>query len=220
MIKRLLPLIFALGLGVIGLALARTYFGKQQAEIAAKEKKLQEEYKNPLQVVVANANIPAGTTITQNMLAPRPIPEKYIIPTATGRPEDVVGLVTQVPFSPGEPILRDKLQKPGEDKKPTEKLSDITPPGKRAVAIDINETSGVSGMVKPGDKVDILWTFQATAQGQVPDIMTMTLLQDVAVLAVDGQMIGSKAGDDALKTTSRGGSITLALSPQETAIVV
>src|SRR5690606_36281457 len=54
------------------------------------------------------------------------------------------------------------------------------PPDKRAVSVGVNEVIGVAGFVKPGDRVDVLATFDRNFSGQD---MTTTILQDVQVLA-------------------------------------
>ena len=53
-----------------------------------------------------------------------------------------------------EALLEVKVSKPGADAGITSRLS----PGKRAFAITVDASSGVSGFLRPGDRVDIYWT--------------------------------------------------------------
>ncbi|MCC5991090.1 MAG: Flp pilus assembly protein CpaB [Rhodobacteraceae bacterium] len=53
-----------------------------------------------------------------------------------------------------EPLLATKLTEPGKEAGITSHLS----PGKRAFTIDVNQTSGVAGFLRPGDHVDVFWT--------------------------------------------------------------
>lgn len=53
-----------------------------------------------------------------------------------------------------EPVLKDKITEPGEDAGITSRLGR----GMRAFAINVDATSGVSGFLRPGDRVDVYWT--------------------------------------------------------------
>lgn len=53
-----------------------------------------------------------------------------------------------------EPLLASKLTEPGKEAGITSHLG----PGKRAFTIDVNQTSGVAGFLRPGDHVDVFWT--------------------------------------------------------------
>ncbi|MGB0959343.1 MAG: Flp pilus assembly protein CpaB [Halocynthiibacter sp.] len=54
----------------------------------------------------------------------------------------------------GEVLMKMKVTEPGEEAGISSKLSR----GKRAFSIDVNETSAVSGFLRPEDYVDIYWT--------------------------------------------------------------
>jgi pilus assembly protein CpaB len=60
-------------------------------------------------------------------------------------------------------------------------LSPQIAPGRRAVAIPVNEVTGVSKLVKPGDRVDLIAVIQM-GQGKEGKI-SKTLFQDIVVLA-------------------------------------
>ncbi|RYH06543.1 Flp pilus assembly protein CpaB [Tropicimonas sp. IMCC6043] len=53
-----------------------------------------------------------------------------------------------------EPLLAHKVTRPGEDAGLTSRLSK----GMRAFAIRVDVSSGVSGFLRPGDRVDVYWT--------------------------------------------------------------
>jgi pilus assembly protein CpaB len=61
-------------------------------------------------------------------------------------------------------------------------LSPQITPGKRAISVPVNEVSGVSKLVKPGDRVDLIAVI-GMGQGNQNKV-ARTLLQDVVVLAV------------------------------------
>jgi pilus assembly protein CpaB len=78
-------------------------------------------------------------------------------------------------------------------------LASKIPVGERAMALAVNNIAGVSGLLKPGDRVDILGTFPVGTKteliqdgrgGESVGYVTMTLLQNVSLLAT-GQKISS-----------------------------
>ncbi|WP_373354259.1 Flp pilus assembly protein CpaB [Pseudoroseicyclus sp. CXY001] len=57
-------------------------------------------------------------------------------------------------MEPNEPVLAAKVTEPGADAGITTRLQ----PGMRAFAISVDVASGVSGFLRPGDRVDVFWT--------------------------------------------------------------
>jgi pilus assembly protein CpaB len=53
-----------------------------------------------------------------------------------------------------EPVLISKVTAPGEDAGVASRLE----AGMRALALQVDVTSGVSGFLRPGDRVDVYWT--------------------------------------------------------------
>ncbi len=209
-------------LGGAAVLLTSTFLQQQRAIINAERQKILEEYGRPVPVIVARNDLQEGHLLTTDDIGMRPISEKFIAKTASDRAEDVLGLVTKVPFSSGEVLLRDKLRPknevPKDEGTPNLKLSELMPTGKRAVTIELDEISGVGGFIKPGDVVDVLWTFQNTENNPTGEPVTLAIFQRVPVLAVDDQLMGSK--DTEGDSRSHGSTATLALSPEETAFLL
>ncbi len=80
------------------------------------------------------------------------------------------------------------------------------PKGFRALSIPISGAAAVSGMIRPGDYVDILGTFTMPVKTnpQLTENVTTTLFPKVKVLAV-----GSQLGTDRTAGPTRGGSSTI-----------
>lgn len=100
--------------------------------------------------------------------------------------EDFNGAVVRRSVRVGEPIVPSMLMKPGEGGF----MSAVLEPGKRAVSISVNPTSGNAGFVSPGDRVDLLITYRVknssnTDAGKEDSIGTETFAHNVRVLAVD-----------------------------------
>ena len=225
--KKLLPAFIVAGLCGLGAVVgAQRYIqgeiGRGRAQLQQKWEEMTKDYQNPVNVIVARQDLPEGHAITADDLALRPIPPKFFPPSATERGEDVVGMETIVPFSSGEPVLKDKVRPPGkkaEAPKTPETLSELTPTGKRAVSIELDDIAGVGGFIKPGDSVDVLWTFSNPSPSGGAEPVTMTIFQGVQVLAVGDQIIGTSPVEGS-ETTIHGHTLTLALTPQETALLL
>jgi pilus assembly protein CpaB len=134
-------------------------------------------------IVVARSDIAFGAPITFEMVRLQNWPEEAVPPEAFTSLEEVLGATGQEPrrarrsMVPGEPIVRSKASQFGE--KVT--IADIIDPAKRAMAIRVNDVSGVAGFVTPGDRVDVLLTRRTEGSNMV----TTTVLQDIVVRGID-----------------------------------
>ena len=97
------------------------------------------------------------------------------------KPEAVAGRGVISPLYAGEPVVENRLAKPGSGGG----LAAIIPPGMRACAVRVNEVVGVAGFVTPGMRVDVLIAGNPPAPGQAqtdgPHVRT--LLQNIEVLS-------------------------------------
>lgn len=228
MVKRLIPFVFAAILGLVGVFMTQRYIAQQvtrqrqafEAERKTLLVKLQEVSQSAVEVLVARQDIQEGEAITAAHLDRRAVPQAYVQPYATNRPTDILGLVALVPIVAGEQVLRNKLSQAGAVQAGLT-LSELTPKGKRAVTIGTDVLTGVGGLIHPGDRVDILWTFDRLTAGKAePEPVTVTLFQNVPVLAVGDQLVGSKP-TEANGTGGAGDhTLTLALDPQETSVLL
>lgn len=130
-------------------------------------------------VVVAREPIPVRTPIKREALTYREVPAAYIHPDAYRKIEDVIGKAATAAILPGEQILKSRTATVGEA---SEDLALALNPGERAVSVAINEVSGVSGLLKVGDRVDVAVTFDLEAGG-ASSSYTSTVIQNVRVLA-------------------------------------
>ena len=149
-------------------------------------------------ILVAKRNLVSGAFVDiQQDLDWHPAPETATESKPDDKPtnyqyensikiEDFAGAVVRRPVRAGEPIIPDMLMKSGEGGF----MSAVLEPGKRAVSISVNPTSGNAGFVSPGDRVDLLITYrvkngQNADNGQADSIGTETFARNVRVLAVD-----------------------------------
>ena len=89
----------------------------------------------------------------------------------------------------------------------------------RAVSIPVDSVSSVNNLIQPNDNVDVIGTFRfSDVRGDSSlDTVTLTILQDVKVLAV-----GNRWGAASLDPTGNRtyGTVTLLLYPEEVEMIV
>jgi len=197
-----LRIVVAAILGILAVSLAYMYWQQREASLRVEE----------VAVLVAAKDISRGETIDYDMLAFRRMPVNYVQPGALGSKEAAVGKTSQANMMAGQQVLNTNLAAPGSGLT----LAGKTPPGKRAITIGLDASSAVGGMVRPGDHVDVLAIFSTPS-------ITVTLFQDIVVLAVGQQMVPApegrgRRGEKAPTPTSRE-AVTLALSPQQVQIL-
>ncbi len=167
-------------------------------------------------VVVAAMNIAANTTITKDMVTTSAVPTEAVLPNAVRDSSLVVGSVLSENAVSGEQIISDRLVKAGEVGNGT--LAYAVKPGMRAITIGVDNITGISGMIKPENTVDIIAQFQVQTQsatssgteGAVTAPLSKMLLQNIKVLAVDQVMSKSEKSGTASYST-----ITLEVTPQQ-----
>ena len=219
--KSLVLIVLAIIAGLLAAFLTQLYFQQKQQEIKIQARQeLTQVQEMQASVLVANKEIPKGTTIEPGMLGTKVVPKEYVQPQAVSYAERIVGMVTAVPIAEGEQITLSKLV--SAKQATVSSLAMATPIGKRAVSIQVDNISSLMGMIKPGDYVDVISFIPVPAQTadgkQVTQMAVAPLFQNILVLAV-GRDLGAKASAESRyrKEESAGPSplITLALTPQE-----
>jgi pilus assembly protein CpaB len=119
------------------------------------------------------------------------------------RIEDLTGRVVLYPLPKDEPILERQLATAGAGAGLTAKI----PSGMRAISVRSDEIVGVAGFLLPGTHVDVLMTYHSAA---LPEPQTLTVLQDVVVLAA-GQQIQPQADGKPISVNV----VTLLLKPED-----
>lgn len=143
-------------------------------------------------VVVAREAIAAGGAIDERVVQRVQVPRKYRQPQTFPAVEEVAGRVAVVPIPAGAQVVGGMLADAG-----AEALSFEVPRGRRAVAITVNDDTGVGGLIRPGNFVDIVGTFEfgrpiANQGGRITyaDERTevRTMMQNVFVVAVNKEL--------------------------------
>ena len=230
--RRLVPLVFAILMGSFAAFFAHQWVSQQRRvleserkELAGEREKVKAQYQTPIEVVVASKDLQEGTTLEPSHVKMATIPERFVQPYAVRAPREVVGKVAAAPIAEGEQVLLNKLRRV-EDTPSGSTLSSLMPKGRRAVTIAVDLLTGVGGFVRPGDVVDLMWTLKLPPEAGQKDgqVITLTLFQDVPVLAIGGDMTGRRAQPAASSGESakepREFTVTAALTPQEIAFLL
>jgi len=151
-------------------------------------------------VVVTTGDLTFGVKLERSMLHLAQYPKDAVPAGAYSSVDSVIGQTTKVFMGAREPVTAIKMSSRGGG------LSMLVRPSMRAVSMEVNQVSGVSGFVLPGDRVDVLVTIDPHTAQNNP--VTNTLLQNIEVLAA-GQKTQQKDG-----TPLSVQSVTLLVDPQ------
>jgi pilus assembly protein CpaB len=154
-------------------------------------------------VVVASRDIPEGVAIDRIALQVAQWPVQAVPVGAFTAIDSVIGRVPRVPIYNGEPIVPGRLAPTGTGPGLEVKI----PPGQRAMAVRINDVAGISGLLQPNSRVDVLVTLrEANSDKQVAKLFMSNML----VLSVGTEVQRDTQGKPINATT-----VTLAVTPEE-----
>ena len=139
------------------------------------------------------------------------IPEGSFTDMATLFPENTDELrVVLRAIEKDEAILEVKVTEPGEDTGLTSRLAR----GQRAFTIKVDVSSGVSGFLRPGDRVDVYWTGRINIEGasqRGSGDVTKLIQAGIQLIAID-QSAGGERSEAAIAQT-----VTVAVKPNQVA---
>lgn len=194
-------LIISVGAAVASLGLGQLYFQRLEAEVSGGPK---------VAVLVAAADVPVGATLTEERLAVRDIPLAYVEARQVKASElkKVVGGRVTAGLRANETLLWSDLAKFSDQSRV---LSGLVQQGSRAVALD-GRSSDFQGLLRPGDRVDVLLTTGEKVQGT-----TVTILQNLLVLSVGSNI--ARVDEQASKSPVRGGGVTVSATLEQAQVL-
>ncbi len=186
-------LVIAVGCGLVAMLGVKQLINKPPAEVVETVQVLSAEVEiqpgvlldevNTKFVEIAATSVPAGAVLTREEISDRSL---------------------KVPVMPGDWILSSKLGEKGQRGSEV-----LIPPGMGIVTIPVDATTSHSGMLLPGNRIDLLLTFTDVSSGAARQA-TITVLEFVEVFAVDNRVYGiDKSGDAMAK------NITLLVEPEQ-----
>ena len=134
------------------------------------------------EVVVAKADLAWGTKLTPEMLQVVNYPAGALPDGYYKNIDDLKEAVLLNELKANEVILRSKL---ASGKDVGSGVAAVTDPMKRAMSVKVDEVIGVSGFIKPGDRVDVMVTIEPDSKSQNP--IAKLILGNLKVLAAGMQ---------------------------------
>lgn len=180
-----ITLVASIAIGITALIAARGWLKPSQADATAiaVEEPAEPETRS---VVVARRAIPRGAAIDVDRLEIEEWPIESIPEDSFASFEEVGSTAfaarrALLPIAPGQAIVDTALTDAGV--RPT--LAARLEPGYRAFTLRMTDVTGVGGFVLPGDRIDVLFTWDQTPDSKQQTLITEVLLQDVEVLGLD-----------------------------------
>jgi pilus assembly protein CpaB len=177
-LKQSIPLVAAIGLGLVAAKVAHDMSAKKSEAADIKT----------VQMVVAKGPIGPGTALSPEMLDLTRIPGETLPTEAVASADSLLGRVTLVPIFDGQPVRNDFLAPKGTPAG----LVSLVPKGMRAISVDVTETSSVAQLLTPGCHVDIV----STLGEDNSKMISRTIAQDIPILAVGQRLSSVKADGD------------------------
>jgi pilus assembly protein CpaB len=207
--RRIIVLLIALVVAGGTAMFARSWVAGQQANVTVAAPAPQQDFHA---VLVAESDLPAGTFVKPQHLRWQQwptddVPETYVVKGQRSDAE-MVGAVVRSRIAAGEPITDGAVVKPGD----RGFLAAVLSPGMRAVSIPVNATSSHSGLIFPGDRVDLILTQSLSAnEGDTVRRVSETVLSNIRIIA----MGGDTSDDPSEGETKSAKTATFEVTPQQ-----
>lgn len=212
--RALFGLVLLVGMGLAGFAVFMVQgFVSQQETALAQERAKAAKNVPTTQIYAPTRTITYGEPILPDdvMLidyAVAFVPEGAFATFEEVFPEgDAVPRVALRQMEINEPLLAIKVTEPGRDAGITSRLNR----GMRAFTIKVDVASGVSGFLRPSDRVDVYWT--GTVGNGDRQAFTQLIRSGVEIIAID------QTSDEARSGASIARTVTVQVSPQDVGIL-
>lgn len=186
--KTTMALCIALLIGLLAAWGARSYLAQRVEALEAKSQG------KTVQVIVAKTDLGKGAKLSSSTLALRAVPIEFAHSSAL-KPEDfqaIDGQTLAFGAKSGEIIFWGLIE---GKKVPT--FSARVEPGRRAITVPVDEINSISGMLEPGDLIDLMLTIDQNGKKA-----TIALLQSVQIMATGQRSVDDpKSGERRSYTT-------------------
>jgi pilus assembly protein CpaB len=158
--KNTLPLIAgAIGFGIIAALLAMFYLNTREDQL---RKQFVLETAEEVRVVVAKNNLSKGQEIRTDLFSIRAMPLNFVHGDAVtlNQFDQFIGRSLTTPIGKGKALLKSFVN----ENFPRD-FSDIIPPGKRAINVEVDENNTIGGHLRPGNRIDLYVNIPFTESG-------------------------------------------------------
>lgn len=198
--KSIILLVLALGCGLIA-AIGVT-------QVISQEDNAPKPVGEMIKILVAKEDIAEGRKITSQLVKIEEWPKERVPVGTITDLEAIDGMRARTDILTDEPLREKKLLGKDDLRTPTDHID----PSMRAVPIKIEKDSN-AGLIRPGDRVDVLANIRKNTQEGIPHSRTITLLQNVEIFAVDDVFRVDPANEGGETTIAR--TVTLILTPKQ-----
>lgn len=200
--KSLMLFVVALACGLIAMMGAQQILARHQGPKA-----------DQVPVLVARQTIEPGIRLTSELVTFKHFPKANVPEGAVTKEEQYVERALKSRAYPGQPILQVQLGEKGQYGKSVE-----IPPGMRLATLKVDPTMIHSGIMRPGDYVDVILTYQINRRSGPKDTRTRTILQYIQVFAMGNHTIGSEPSEKETSVKDVKG-VTLLVTPIQAQIL-
>ncbi len=166
-------------------------------------------------VVVMVQDVSIGTLLTEDMVALRDMPVEYIPDDAVFDTEDVIGKMALTDLKAGEIVLASRLETPTNV---TRNIALTIPEGMVVIALPADDLLSRVDMLKPGDRVDILFSLDL-GEGTAASLRTFGVLQNAVVRAIVAPPVVEQLEDLGPGPGVPERAILLAVDPQDALVI-
>ena len=173
--------------------------------------------------IAAVKNIVKGQKIEIDMVALKTAPTDLLVPGALDDPTKVIGQYATNDIGAGEQVTATRIS--------------VSPPadcglacglalGTVATSLQVKEGTAVGGNLLAGNSVNVVAMYKIKNDGSVKDcssgniLRTQTILQNVRVLSVAQEQVNTDGTTGDTKKQPGAGAITLALSPEDSQVLI
>ena len=157
-------------------------------------------------VLIASQEIPARERITATMFTKEMRPAQALQPDAIADPTQAVGSLALITIPSGSQLTASAIGTNVAFALPVR-----LDPGKRAVSIAVDRVKDVSGLIQPGDRVDVIAIPPARSNGPPPK--AVTIFRAVRVLAVGNALENPSATPSPQE--EQAATVTLEVTPAQ-----
>ena len=219
--KTKLTVAFALVSGIAAALLTRFYLVGKDAEITRMKQEFRRKY-GEMDVLCFKRDVPAGVELSRENLGEKTVPQTGLGTHALTRDDlpAILGRHTTTARREGDVLFWSDIE--GGSPAASGLAADIKRT-MRAISINASGAAAVSGMVRPGDHVDVIGTFvfpDDDGKTSRERMVTYTVLQNVLVLATGRETAKSSLRGNLGGQRENYTTVTLEVSPREAEILV
>lgn len=185
-LKSVLPIVVSIAIAATG-----TWFIYQWVQKQRAPKEMVQVKTEAIPVAVAAVDIPWGTKLKPEMVKVLPFLKESLPTGYYSNWNDLKDRVLIQPVKANDPVTESKLAPASVQ---NGGIATVLTPGKRAVSIKGDKVIGLSGLINPGNRVDVLVTVDE-ARDNEKETKTKLVLENISVLAAGTQIQKNEKGE-------------------------